>query len=67
VSKAPLKESVRKGEIAVSDVAYPRPSRESSGVVVYIVVSLKMAHSKHTWLGVESEGPIPNGLTTVAK
>jgi hypothetical protein len=42
-----------------------RPSREGSGVVVHVVSALKVAHSKHTRLVVESESPFPNGLTTV--
>jgi hypothetical protein len=48
-------------------MAYPRPSREGSRVVVHVIVALQMADSKHTRLSVESESPIPNGLTTVAK
>ena len=44
----------------------PGPSRERSRVVVHVVGALKVAHSKHARLGVESESPISNGLTTVA-
>lgn len=45
--------------------APPGPSREGSGIRVLFIGALETAHRKHTRLVVESNSPIPNGLTTV--
>jgi hypothetical protein len=45
--------------------APPGPSREGSGISVLFISALEMAHRKHTRLVVESNSPIPNGMTTV--
>jgi len=45
--------------------APPRPSRHRRRVVVHVVHALEMGNGEHVRLVVESESPIPNGLTTV--
>lgn len=65
-SKAPLFVPNERKSAQKSERTYPGPSRERGRIVVHVFCALKMAHRKHTRLVVESESPIPNGLTTVA-
>jgi hypothetical protein len=52
--------------IGIETVAYPGSARESSRVVVHVVVAFEMTNGKHTRHSVGEECPISNGLTTVA-
>jgi hypothetical protein len=41
-------------------------ARESSRIIVHVVLALEMANGKYTGHSVGRESPISNGLTTVA-
>jgi len=66
VSKAPLQSKLSVGTQVAKGRTHPRPFRHRGRIIVHILHSLEVCDGQHVRLIVESESPIPNGLTTVA-